>query len=43
MAMKHLDGLIDGVRAIAIIFLSVMKIDCFVDIMEGVIKKGSLA
>jgi selenocysteine lyase/cysteine desulfurase len=39
--MKHPDGLIDGIRAVVNISLSVREIDYFADVMEGIIKKGS--
>jgi isopenicillin-N epimerase len=41
--MKHPDGLIDGVRAIVNVSLSAKEIDYFADVMEGIIKKGTLA
>lgn len=41
--MKHPDGLVDGVRAVVNVSLSAKEIDYFADVMEGIIKKGSLA
>jgi isopenicillin-N epimerase len=40
--MKHPDGLIDGIRAAVNISLSSKEIDYFADVMEGIIKKGTL-
>jgi selenocysteine lyase/cysteine desulfurase len=39
-AMKHPDGLIDGIRAVVNISLSAKEIDFFADVMEDIIKKG---
>ena len=39
-AMKHPDGLVDGVRAVVNISLSAKEIDYFADVMEDIIKKG---
>jgi isopenicillin-N epimerase len=38
--VKHPDGLIDGIRAIVNVSLSVKEVDYFADVMEGIIKKG---
>ena len=40
--MKHADGLIDGIRIVVNISLSAKEIDYFADVMENIIKKGSL-
>jgi selenocysteine lyase/cysteine desulfurase len=40
--MKHPDGLIDGIRIVVNVSLSAREIDTFADVMEGIIKKGSL-
>jgi selenocysteine lyase/cysteine desulfurase len=40
--MKHPDGLIDGIRIVVNVSLSVKEIDYFADVMEDIIKKGSL-
>jgi selenocysteine lyase/cysteine desulfurase len=39
-AMKHPDGLIDGIRAVVNISLSAKEIDFFADVMEDLIRKG---
>ncbi len=41
--MKHPDGLVDGIRVVVNVSLSAKEIDYFADVMEGIIKKGSLA
>ncbi len=41
--MKHPDGLVDGIRAAVNVSLSAREIDYFADVMEEIIKKGSLA
>ncbi len=41
--VKHPDGLIDGIRIVVNISLSVREIDTFADIMEDIIKKGTLS
>jgi len=40
--MKHPDGLIDGIRIVVNVSLSVREIDTFADVMEDIIKKGTL-
>jgi isopenicillin-N epimerase len=40
---KHPDGLIDGIRAVVNISLSVKEVDYFADVIESIVKKGSLA
>ena len=40
--IKHPDGLIDGIRIVVNVSLSAREIDYFADVMEGIIKKGSL-
>jgi len=40
--MKHPDGLVDAIRAVVNVSLSVREIDYFADVMEGIIKKGSI-
>jgi len=40
--MKHPDGLVDGIRAAVNVSLSAKEIDYFADVMEGIIRKGSL-
>ncbi len=40
--MKHPDGLIDGIRIVVNVSLSAREMDYFADVMEGIIKKGSL-
>jgi len=42
-SMKHPDGLIDGIRIVVNVSLSAKEIDYFSDVMEGIIKKGTLA
>jgi hypothetical protein len=39
-AMKHPDGLIDGIRAVVNVSLSAKEIDYFADVMEDIINKG---
>ncbi len=39
-AMKHPDGLIDGIRVVVNISLSAKEIDYFADVMENIVKKG---
>jgi isopenicillin-N epimerase len=39
--IKHPDGLVDGIRIVTNVSLSVKEVDYFADIMEGIIKKGS--
>jgi isopenicillin-N epimerase len=39
--IKHPDGLVDGIRIVTNVSLSVKEVDSFADIMEGIIKKGS--
>jgi hypothetical protein len=41
-AMKHPDGLSDGIRVVVNVSLSAKEIDYFADVMEGIIKKGTL-
>lgn len=41
--VKHPDGIIDGIRVVVNVSLSVREIDYFGDIMEEIIKKGSFA
>ena len=41
--MKHPDGLLDGIRIVLNVSLSVREIDYFADVMENIIKKGALA
>jgi len=41
--ITHPDGLIDGIRIVVNASLTVREIDYFADVMEGIIKKGSLA
>jgi isopenicillin-N epimerase len=41
--MKHPEGIIDGIRIVVNVSLSVREIDTFADVMEGIIKKGTLA
>jgi selenocysteine lyase/cysteine desulfurase len=38
--IKHPDGLIDGIRVVVNVSLSVREIDFFADVMEEVVKKG---
>jgi selenocysteine lyase/cysteine desulfurase len=42
-AVKHPDGVMDGLRAVVNVSLSVKEIDYFADVMEGIIAKGSFA
>jgi len=42
-SMKHPEKLIDGIRIVVNVSLSVKEIDYFADVMEGIIKKGALA
>ena len=39
-AIKHPDGLIDGIRIVVNVSLSAKEIDYFADVMENIIKKG---
>lgn len=41
--MKHPDGLIDGIRIVVNVSLSVREIDYFADVVEDIIKKGKIA
>jgi selenocysteine lyase/cysteine desulfurase len=41
--IKHPDGLVDGIRAVVNVSLSVREMDYFGDVMEDIIKKGTLA
>ena len=41
--VKHPDGLVDGIRVVVNVSLSAKEIDYFADVMEGIIKKGTLA
>jgi selenocysteine lyase/cysteine desulfurase len=41
--IKHPDGLIDGIRIAVNVSLSAKEIDYFADVMEDIIKKGTLA
>lgn len=41
--ITHPDKLIDGVRVVVNVSLSAREIDYFADVMEGIIRKGSLA
>ncbi|MBM3310661.1 MAG: aminotransferase class V-fold PLP-dependent enzyme [Candidatus Aminicenantes bacterium] len=38
--MKHPEGIIDGVRVVVNVSLSVREIDYFADVMEDIVKKG---
>jgi selenocysteine lyase/cysteine desulfurase len=40
--MKHPDGLVDGIRVVVNVSLSAKEIDYFADVMEGIIKKGTI-
>jgi len=40
--VKHPDGLVDGIRIVVNVSLSAREIDYFADVMESIIKKGSL-
>jgi len=40
--MKHPEGLIDGIRIVVNVSLSAREIDYFADVMENIIKKGTL-
>jgi selenocysteine lyase/cysteine desulfurase len=40
--VKHPDGLVDGIRAVVNVSLSAKEIDYFADVMEGIIRKGTL-
>jgi selenocysteine lyase/cysteine desulfurase len=40
--IKHPDGLVDGIRIVVNVSLSAREIDTFADIMEAIVKKGSL-
>jgi isopenicillin-N epimerase len=40
--IKHPDGLVDGIRVVVNVSLSAKEIDYFADVMEGIIKKGTL-
>jgi selenocysteine lyase/cysteine desulfurase len=40
--IKHPDGLVDGIRVVVNVSLSAREIDFFGDVMEGIVKKGSL-
>lgn len=42
-SVKHPDGLVDGIRIVVNVSLSAREIDYFADVMEDIIKKGSLA
>lgn len=42
-AIKHPDGLIDGIRIVVNVSLTVREIDYFADVMEGIVKKGAIA
>jgi isopenicillin-N epimerase len=39
---KHPDGLVDGIRVAVNVSLSAKEIDYFADVMEGIIKKGTI-
>ena len=41
--IKHPDGLVDGIRVVVNVSLTVKEIDTFADVMENIIRKGSLA
>lgn len=41
--IKHPDGLIDGIRVVVNVSLSAREIDFFAEVMEGIIKKGTLS
>ena len=41
--IKHPDGLIDGIRIVVNVSLSAKEIDMFADIMETIIRRGTLA
>jgi selenocysteine lyase/cysteine desulfurase len=41
--MRHPDRLIDGIRIVVNVSLSVREIDYFADVMEDIIKRGALA
>ena len=41
--ITHPDGLIDGIRIVVNVSLTVREIDYFADVVEGIVKKGSLA
>ena len=39
-AIKHPDGIIDGIRIVVNVSLTVREIDTFADILEGIVKNG---
>jgi isopenicillin-N epimerase len=41
--IKHPDGLVDGIRIVVNVSLTVKEIDTFADVMENIVRKGSLA
>jgi selenocysteine lyase/cysteine desulfurase len=40
--IKHPDGLVDGIRIVVNVSLTVKEIDTFADVMENIIKRGAL-
>ncbi len=38
--IKHPDGLVDGIRIVVNVSLTLREIDTFADVMEGIVKKG---
>ncbi|HVP91473.1 MAG TPA: aminotransferase class V-fold PLP-dependent enzyme [Terriglobales bacterium] len=40
--IKHPDGLIDGIRIVVNVSLTVREIDTFADVMEAIVRKGAL-
>lgn len=40
--MKHPDGLVDGIRSVVNVSLTVKEIDMFGDVMENIVRKGAL-
>jgi isopenicillin-N epimerase len=41
--IKHPDGLVDGIRIVVNVSLTLSEIDTFADVMEGIVRKGTLA
>ena len=40
--IKHPDGLVDGIRIVVNVSLTLREIDTFADVMENIVKKGAL-
>ncbi len=40
--IKHPDGLVDGIRIVVNVSLTVREIDTFADVMEAIVRKGAL-